>query len=874
MTGRTISHYGILEKVGEGGMGVVYKARDTHLDRFVAIKVLAAEKVADPDRKRRFVQEAKAASALNHPNIITIHDIDQADGIDFISMEFVLGKTLDRLIPRHGMRLNEALSCAVQIADALARAHAAGNIHRDLKPANIMVDEHGLVKVLDFGLAKLTETLAAGEDDATRTMRPVTEEGKIVGTVAYMSPEQAEGKPVDARSDIFSFGSVLYEMVTGRRAFGGDSKMSTLGAIIHKEPEPLGSSTPQDLEKVIGRCLRKTPERRFQHMDDVKIALEELKEESNSGTLRCNGPLKPKPRHRLLWVAAVPAVAVLVMAGLWLLRSRTRMAETPLTTVPLTSYPGVEESPSFSPDGNQVAFSGNVSSKENFDIYVKLIGGESLLRLTNDPARDGRPVWSPDGRTIAFLRELSDTNEVLLIPAIGGPERKLGETRERGSLAWSSDGKWLVFPDMDSINPADETSSLYALSIEAGERRRLTSAPPGGWDFGGAFSPDGRYLVFSRGSTYYVSELCLLPFGADLRVNGEVTQITSQRRLAQSAVWHPDGREIVFVSGSATSNELWTISVSGARTPHRLEFAGDRVGSPTISSQGHRLVYARQSTDRNIWRLELRGPGGTSGNPAKLVSSTWSDHAPQYSPDGSRVVFISGRSGHNEVWVCGSDGSNPVQMTSMRAQETGAPQWAPDGKRIVFDSNAEGSFELYAIEAGGGRHRRLTNHLADDAVASFSQDGRWIYFASSRTGRFEVWKMPTEGGEAVQITRNGGWRGTESADGKHLYYAANPWVCGLWRLPLTGGTEQRIAEPVIGSSLAATATGLYFARPPRSGGGNPIEFLSLATGKITTVATTARPIMWSLSISPDARHLIYDQIDETGSDLMLVENFR
>src|SRR5712692_6316427 len=217
MVGRTISHYQILEQLGEGGMGVVYKAKDTHLDRFVAIKVLPPEKVTDPERKRRFTQEAKAASALNHPNIITIHDIDEADGVHFIAMEFVAGKTLNALIPRHGMRLSEVLKYAIQIADALAKAHAAGIIHRDLKPGNIMVTEQGLVKVLDFGLAKLTETAPAGEHEVTHTMRPATEEGKIVGTVVYMSLEQAEGKKVDARSDVFSFGAVLYERVTGRQ---------------------------------------------------------------------------------------------------------------------------------------------------------------------------------------------------------------------------------------------------------------------------------------------------------------------------------------------------------------------------------------------------------------------------------------------------------------------------------------------------------------------------------------------------------------------------------------------------------------------------------------------------------------------------------
>jgi len=284
MIGKTLLHYEITEKIGEGGMGVVYKANDTHLDRLVAIKVLPPERVADPTRKARFVREAKAASALNHPNIITVHDIDQQDGVDFIVMEYVPGKTLHEIIPRNGMKLCDVLKHAVRISDALSRAHSAGIIHRDLKPGNIMVDEHGQLRVLDFGLAKLAESKPLGENEATRTL-PTTDEGMIVGTVAYMSPEQAEGKRVDARSDIFSFGSVLYEMVTGRKAFHRDSKASTLGAVIHKEPEPLGAEIPQELSRIIKRCLRKDPTRRFQHIDDVKVALEELKEESDSGKL-------------------------------------------------------------------------------------------------------------------------------------------------------------------------------------------------------------------------------------------------------------------------------------------------------------------------------------------------------------------------------------------------------------------------------------------------------------------------------------------------------------------------------------------------------------------------------------------------------------
>jgi eukaryotic-like serine/threonine-protein kinase len=350
MIGRAVGQYHISEKLGEGGMGVVWKARDTRLDRFVALKTLPDEKLGDPVRKRRFAQEAKAASALNHPNIVHIYDITGADGVQFIAMEYVPGKTLEQLIGRKGMRLNEALKYAVQIADALAKAHSAGIIHRDLKPSNIMITENGLVKVLDFGLAKLVET-ELSEFEATEIAsgqeRPNTEEGTIIGTVAYMSPEQAQGKKVDARSDIFSFGSVLYEMVTGRRAFSGDSKISTLSAILKQEPEPVSSvahDVPRDLDRIISRCLRKDVARRFQHMDDLQVALLDLKEESESGKLTgAVASSAPGRRKRWLpWILAGSVVLLLVAVGLRLLRPAAHPVS---RIVPLTSYPGGKSHP-------------------------------------------------------------------------------------------------------------------------------------------------------------------------------------------------------------------------------------------------------------------------------------------------------------------------------------------------------------------------------------------------------------------------------------------------------------------------------------------------------------------------------------------------
>ncbi len=301
MIGRTLLHYRITEEIGRGGMGIVYKAIDTHLDRPVAVKILPHDKIADAERKRRFVLEAKAASALRHPNIVVIHDIASDHGLDFIVMEYVEGASLQALIGRRGLKLGSALGYAVQIADGLAKAHAAGIVHRDLKPTNVMVTTAGLVKILDFGLAKLADPGPTAEEGRTMTLtpadKPETEEGFVVGTAAYMSPEQAEGGAVDARSDIFSFGVLLYEMLTGHKAFQRESRMKTLAAVLNEEPRPasaVNEALPAEAERLLSRCLRKDPARRWQTVSDLKVALEDLKEDSESGKL----PAAVRPAER------------------------------------------------------------------------------------------------------------------------------------------------------------------------------------------------------------------------------------------------------------------------------------------------------------------------------------------------------------------------------------------------------------------------------------------------------------------------------------------------------------------------------------------------------------------------------------------------
>src|SRR5579883_3171754 len=381
--GTHLGPYEIVALLGEGGMGVVYRALDPRLDRPVAIKILRPDAALSEDRKRRFIQEAKAASALNHPNIVHIYDIGETEGVGYIAMEFIPGKTLDRLIGKSGLPLRDLLKYAIQIADALSRAHTAGIVHRDLKPSNIVITDEGRVKLLDFGLAKLTEAAPDPSNSATATLgqteAPVTEEGSIVGTLAYMSPEQAEGKPVDSRSDIFSFGSVLYEMATGRRAFQGANRTATLTAVLTLEPAPfaeIAPHLPDDLQKLVARCLRKDPDRRPRHIGDLKLALEDPKEDSESGKFSGSAPARvaPASSRRGPLLAAVAGAAVLAAVGFAYLHWKTPAAPTRSDWVQLTNLPDSVSQPALSPDGRMLTF---IRGPQTFlgpgQVYVKML---------------------------------------------------------------------------------------------------------------------------------------------------------------------------------------------------------------------------------------------------------------------------------------------------------------------------------------------------------------------------------------------------------------------------------------------------------------------------------------------------------------------
>jgi serine/threonine protein kinase/Tol biopolymer transport system component len=874
MIGKTLGHYQITEKLGEGGMGVVYKARDTHLDRFAALKVLPPEKVSDPDRKRRFIQEAKAASALNHPNIITIHDIDQADGIDFIAMEYVAGKTLDELIPRKGMRLSLALKYAIQIADALARAHGAGIIHRDLKPSNVMVDEHGLVKVLDFGLAKLTET--AGPEAETAATR--TGSGTILGTAAYMSPEQAEGKHIDTRSDIFSFGSMLYEMLTGQRAFRGDTRASTIASILREDPKPISQVSeglPRDAEKIVRRCLRKDPEHRFHHMEDLRVALEELKEESDSGALETADGVKPRPRRKFIWAFGIAAALVIATVGVWFVRSRVGTQEAPLTPVPLTSYAGSEYGASFSPDGTQIAFGWNGEKEDNWDIYIKLVGSEPPFRLTTNKADEGWPAWSPDGRQIAFLRNLgAGKGAVVLISPLGGPERILTECHFSEAevvtgpfLSWTPDSRALAIVERASV---EILPSLTLCMVETAEKYSLTKTTK---DFPAdscpAFSPHGRTLAFSRRADLNIGDLYLLNLSRDLKPVGEPRRLTFQSLPIIGSAWVSDGSALVYSAGGS----LWRVAAVGSAQPQKLASIGQDADSPAISHRASRLAYTHSTSDNNIWRIEIFSSQGKANPPMKFISSTRYEGTPRYSPDGKKISFSSDRSGTEELWICDADGSNPIQLTHFGKGFVSDQQWSPDSSRLTFPSGAEGHAEVYVINASGGKPRRLT-FSAGSTDPSWSKDGQWIYFTSVDTTR--IYKIPAEGGAAVPVNGNlSGWDPTESVDGRFIYFFINGPNPSLWRATAKGEEPRKVLESLSSSiQCAFEDDGIYFLPGPGLDNSYAICFYELATGKIKTVAVLGKQPCMMLTVSPDRRWALYTQQDQSGSDLMLVENFR
>ena len=578
--------------------------------------------------------------------------------------------------------------------------------------------------------------------------------------------------------------------------------------------------------------------------------------------------------------AGLVVAAVIILLGvaaiIWL--AGTRRSSLPVSrVVPLTTYPGIEGPPSLSPDGNQVAF------ERDGNIFVKQVDGEAVVQLTNTPHPEQSPAWSPDGRQIAFTRA---GEGIFVVSPLGGGERKVADTRTPlllKTMAWTPDSRSLVVSEMTSPICA----SLFVISIATGQKTQLTSPPePSIGDGWPAVSPDGSTVAFARYSQDTSANIYLVPVSG-----GDPRRLTADKASIFGVAWSAD-TELVFSSDRGGSSRLWRISTMPSPDPPvaELQIAGEDARFPSFSRSGTaaptRLAYQRLAENLDIRRAEIVGEGTpqhTLKSSHLFIASTKSEDHPRYSPDGTRIAFVSRRSGTQEIWLCADDGSNPVRLTSMEGPIVVGPQWSPDGRRIAFfaTTGRAGTYATYLADAERGRPSRITRTEGElEALPSWARDGRSLYLASGRSGSLQIWKMPLEGGEPVQLTKGGGAEAAESPDGRIIYYTKVPEIGpGLWSVSAVGGAERRILESVRFGYWAVTRGGIYFidfdtpSEAPR-----PLKFFNLQSHRITQVGTVENTVSWTntpgFAISPDGRWVLYTSLESSDADLMLVDNFR
>jgi len=869
MIGQTISHYKIVEKLGQGGMGIVYKAQDTRLDRFVAVKILPAEWVSDPERRRRFVQEAKAASALNHPNIVTIHDFDSADDVRFIVMEYVPGRTLDRLIGGRGMKLGEALGLAAQIADALAKAHAAGIVHRDLKPSNIMVTEHGAAKVLDFGLAKLTERSPTDEYALTASFdsAPKTEEGTIIGTVDYMSPEQAEGKKIDARSDIFSFGSVLYEMLTGKPPFRGETRASTLASIIGREPKPLREAAPDlpdEVEHGVLRCLRKDPQRRWQHMDDLMAMLRDLKEDSDSGKLAAAPYAAPARRGRLPWLLAAAGLVLAVAVFVALQFLRPPAAPGLASVSRFTFDSGVTLDPAISRDGKLAAFASDRAGKENLDIWVQQFEGREPIQRTHSDADERQPSLSPDGFRIAFRSE-RDGGGIYVMDALAGEERRIADGGF--SPRFSPDGSRILYWDQAAIADA-RLNKMYLIPSQGGSPKPFQA------EFGAAYppiwSPDGKHVLFAgvreKKESWWIAPA---DGGPAVAIGVPEFPSTSVASYFRPEAWV--GNQIVFLRGIAVEGvNAYRISLSSGawklagKVQQITSGPGLRV-TAAVAADG-RMLIPICNVGMNLATVSLDANSGTSsGDPRLFTQDSTTKAFACMSGDGTKAGYVAYVSSLPRRFELRIKDMQKNRETAIPAESPSHTRLSRDGSRFSYrepvggksvsligsSSTATGrqvcegctildffsdpdeslvrygNNRLVRQDFTRGRQSEILQTGAGSIVdAALSDDDRWVCFLLAKpSGRSAIVVAPAGNApvpeqewitilDEAHVTSVPRW----SPDGNLLYFLSDRdgYDC-LWAQRLAAGTKRPVNAPfgVYHDHLASAKAALAYA--PRGG---------------------------------------------------------
>jgi Tol biopolymer transport system component/predicted Ser/Thr protein kinase len=713
MTGNTIGRYELLEKLGEGGMGVVYRARDVLLNRFAALKFLP-DAGLDDDRKRRFLHEAQVASSLNHPNIVTIYEISLDPPREFIAMEYLQGRPLDTVIGTNGLPFKDVLAYSVQIADALAAAHAVGIVHRDVKPGNVIISDAGLAKVLDFGLAKLVERATAMADDATRTIgigsAPRSVEGAIVGTVSYMLPEQAEGKPVDHRSDVFSFGAMLYEMITGKRAFMGDSPVSTLAAILRAEAPDLAQHLPDippEFNRVLRRCLEKSPDRRWQSMADVRAILEDLKQDLQSGQLAriaAPGSAAATPRRSTSRGWLYGATGALLLAVVALTLWRLRQAETPVqpyTFRRITSDTASNVAPAISPDGKVIAYSSDRSQSGATDIWIQQVAGGEPVRLTSGLGLCHSPSFSPDGSRIVFH---------------GGPDSR----------------------------------GIYVVSTFGGGARRIADGR------GPSFSPDGAQIMYMSPTNDRIMLISAM--------GGTPRELSVKHGLINRPHWLPDGKRLLFagIDSKAASQafDWYTIPVDGGeeKSCGAAKWLVDQFGraAPHSLSSAGILIYVGEGDAANVYRVPFDlERARVTGAPVPVTMAPGVSFWPSASADGTKIVFGNAPSFGTNLWAMNVDAASGAVTGEPRSITGGlvdraAPYPSPDGKRIAYKATSGRTQEIRVMEVATGQEIRI-GETSEATPPVISDDGTQVAYAVREKDGLSIYAVPVTGGVARRI---------------------------------------------------------------------------------------------------------------------------
>jgi eukaryotic-like serine/threonine-protein kinase len=863
--GTTVGRFRITGVLGSGGMGDVYSARDTELDRPVALKFLRPEALGYDPAYPKLIREAQTASSLNHPNIVTIYEIVRTGSTIAIVMELVEGASLRVLCGERREGISRVFDMGEQIASALGAAHGRGIVHRDIKPENVLVQTDGRLKVLDFGLARRISNAAGAS-----SLYPA-------GTLRYLSPEQARGDAAGPASDVFSLGLVLHELATGRHPFAAGSPFDTVYAILHGEPERLGPGDriPRPFAELVESMLSKNPSDR-PSANEVARTLGEMRRGVAVETRKATFPYQ----RTVIWAAL--AIALVGVGVAWM---KLRPAAAPdfrnLRIQPLTSQPGWEADPAFSPDGESVAFTWN-DRPEDPQMYVKRLDTGEAVRLTDsDTGEIGALAWSPDGRQIAFKRQLHGLEGAIHAVLVAGgaelPILNLANANETSSIDWSPDGKKLIFSDQP---PGSTQLAIYSFNLQTGEKIKLTTPPAAIWgDWSPKFSPDGKTIAFKRVTDYWLDEIYLIP-----AAGGAARQMTSIKAGIWGHAWTANGDSlIVSCQRGSTVLGIWRFPLADPLRPERIQQGAGDLITPATARKANRIAWVSRVWDTNIYRAPIAG----SDPPVKLIASTQRDQNPAVAPDG-RIAFVSDRSGSREIWMAAADGGNQTKVTDFGGPQIDNLMWSPDGRRLAFNSRLRGQAGVFTMECRPEARRcgEPQMFITGASAPAWSADGTAIFYSSNRAGSQQVWRHPLDGGPDTAVTPSGANLLRQSRDGKWLYLSKTPAET-IYRTASRSpaGAMAAPIEPVIDASIRVLPMGwdmapsevLFFEMLTKQQRWR-IRAVSIASGRVRFVSDWGESYAGAdgmvLSVSRDGKWVYYPRLDSAGANIMVAESVR